>query len=586
MKTFIRYCHCSFILVVMMLLASCSKSDDNSGEAASLQSAPEQQTVVSEGAQPEPRPNILLIVVDDVAFNDLGIFGGEINTPNIDTLAKEGVVLTGFHASPNCSPTRAMLLSGTDNHVAGLGNMNEEMADNQRGNPGYEGYLNFSVAALPEILQEAGYHTYMTGKWHLGLTQETSPASRGFDKSFVLLQGGAGAFSNMLQIYGPNKAMYREDHKLLDALPEDFYSTRFYTEKMIEYIDSNQGDDQPFFAYLAFTAPHWPLQAPEESIAKYKGKYDAGYDVLLEQRLKALKARGLVAEDVEAFPRLAGEPRWEELNEEQQRYEAKKMEIYAAMVDDIDVYIGKLMDHLKTIGEYDNTFIFFMSDNGPEAHDLDHGWDGLAKFVESCCDNSYENIGKANSYIWYGPNWGQAGNTPLRMFKGFPSQGGVRVPAFAHYPKTVKQGVRYDKILTVMDVMPTILEVADIQHPGQHFRGREVVSMQGASMLAMLTGDAEATHADNYVVGWELFSKRALRQGDWKIIYAPYQEVFEPRVGGIKTDVWQLYNLASDPNEMHDLADKHPDKLQEMIGLWDVYVKTNGVILPDKISGY
>ena len=532
------------------------------------------------------RPNVLLVVVDDMAFNDLGIFGGEINTPNIDSMAREGVVLTNFHVAPNCSPTRAMLLSGTTSHTAGLGNMFEELPDNQRGQPGYEGYLNFRVAALPELFQDAGYHTYMTGKWHLGLEDFNGPDDRGFERSFSLVQGGAGAFSNMLAIFGKDKALYREDGELLDSLPDDYYSTRHQAEKMIEYIDSNHADGKPFFSYLAFTSPHWPLQAPEESIAKYKGKYDEGYDVLKARRLQALQDRGLAPAGIEPFPRFPGEKPWDELTEEEKRYQAKLMEIYAAMVDDVDIYLGKVIAHLKRIGEYENTFIFFMADNGPEAHNLTAGWHGLAEHIEECCDNSYDNIGKPNSYVYYGQNWGQAGNTPLRMYKGYPSQGGVRVPAFAHYPEGIKTGSQDNQVLTVMDVMPTLLELAGIEHPGNRYKDREVVAMKGSSMLPVLTGDAQTVHADDYVIVWELFGKRAIRKGDWKINYTPYHEVREPRHAGIKTDVWQLYNLAQDPAEMNDLSAEQPEKLAEMVAHWDEYVEENGVILPDKSSGY
>ena len=379
----------------------------------------------------DSRPNVLLIVVDDVAFNDLSLFGSEIRTPNIDALAREGVFLTNFHVSPNCSPTRAMLFSGTDSHNAGLGNMFEDLAPNQAGNPGYEGYLNFQVAALSELFLEAGYNTYMTGKWHLGLTRETSPAARGFEKSFAPLQGGAGAFGNMLPIIGPGKALYRVNGEQLDTLPEDFYSTKFYTELMQEYIGADLDNGKPFFAYLSYTSPHWPLQAPQESIARYKGVYDAGYDVLADQRLQNLKDRGLVDADVEPFPRLLDERPWDELTPEEQRYQAKIMEIYAAMVDDVDVYIGRMIDYLKEIGEYENTVIFFMSDNGPEGHAMEKTFPEVAVWADECCDNSYENIGNADSYVWLGPNWARAGNTPLRMFKGLYQPGrGTRPSVF------------------------------------------------------------------------------------------------------------------------------------------------------------
>ena len=305
------------------------------------------------------QPNILLIVADDLGLNDIGHFGSEIHTPNIDSLARDGIVFTNFYASITCSPTRSMLLSGIDNHLAGLGTMGEVLTEDYAGLPGYEGYLNYRVASAAEIFQQAGYHTYMTGKWHLGLSLETSPYARGFDKSFVLLQGGAGAFSNMLPAFGPGKAKYREDKDIVTELPENFYSTRFYTERMISYIDQNMSYNRPFFAYLAFTAPHWPLQAPRESIEKYRGKYKQGYDKLREYRLNRLKELGWVKTSVKPYPLLHDHRPWSELTDTERRYEERLMETYAAMVDDMDVYIGKLIRYLKIIGEYENTAIFF-----------------------------------------------------------------------------------------------------------------------------------------------------------------------------------------------------------------------------------
>ena len=540
----------------------------------------------SSGAE-DSRPNVLLIVVDDVAFNDLSLFGSEIRTPSIDALAREGVFLTNFHVSPNCSPTRAMLFSGTDSHNAGLGNMFEDLAPNQEGNPGYEGYLNFQVAALSELFLEAGYHTYMTGKWHLGLTRETSPAGRGFEKSFGPLQGGAGAFGNMLPIVGPDKALYREDGVTLEELPEDFYSTPFYTELMQEYIGADLDDGKPFFAYLSYTSPHWPLQAPQESIARYKGAYDTGYDVLADQRLQNLKDRGLVGADVEPFPRLLDERPWDELSPEEQRYQAKIMEIYAAMVDDVDVYIGRMINYLKEIGEYENTVIFFMSDNGPEGHAMEKTFPEVAAWAEECCDNSYENIGNADSYVWLGPNWGRAGNTPLRMFKGYTSQGGVRAPAFFHYPRAMQTAVTNDSVVTVKDVMPTLLELAGIEHPGAGtFQGREVQSMQGRSIVPILTGERATIREPGDFMGWELFGKQAIRQGDWKILYVPSIPSRDVRLPVLKPGQWQLYNLADDPAEMNDLAGSNPAKLKEMLALWEQYTTENNFIYPDTLTGY
>ena len=558
-----------FIILVSCCLAACSSPDtDTSGRMDS-------------------RPNVLLIVVDDMAFNDLGLFGSEIRTPNIDALAREGVFLTNFHVSPNCSPTRAMLFSGTDSHNAGLGTMFEDLSPNQKGNPGYEGYLNFQVAALSELFLEAGYNTYMTGKWHLGLTQETSPGARGFEKSFALLQGGAGAFANMLPIVGPGKALYRENGVTLEELPEDFYSTPFYTELMMEYIGADLDDGKPFFAYLSYTSPHWPLHAPQESIARYKSVYDAGYDALHGKRLQNLKDLGLVGVDVEPFPRLLDETPWDELSPEKQRYQAKIMEIYAAMVDDVDVYIGRMIDYLKEIGAYENTVIFFMSDNGPEGHDFEESFPEAAEWADECCDNSYENIGNADSYVWLGPNWARAGNTPLRMFKGYPSQGGVRAPAFFHYPRALQSGAMNDSITTVKDVMPTLLELAGIEHPGAGpYQGREVLAMQGRSVAPILTGERNTIREPGDYMGWELFGKQAIRQGDWKILYVPSIPSRDVRLPVLKPGQWQLYNLAADPAEMNDLAASNPQKLQEMLALWEQYTTENNFIYPDSLSGY
>ncbi len=520
-------------------------------------------------------PNILLIVVDDMGYTDLGVFGGEIETPRLDALARSGIMLTNFHAAATCSPTRAMLLSGTDHHLAGLGNMNAATAPNQRGHVGYEGYLNFRVATLAELLRDAGYRTYMTGKWHLGLDPETSPAARGFDRSYVLLQGGGGHFDH-LGLSPAGDAQYREDGRLVE-LPPDFYSTRFYARKLVEYLDIDREDDRPFFGYLAFSAPHWPLQAPKSSIAKYAGRYDEGYDVLHAERMNRLTERGLWTPGPVPFRRLAAEKAWTELTDEEQRVESRKMEIYAAMVDDVDVHVGQVIDYLESIGEFDDTLIFFMSDNGAEGHDLTAASEQFIDYIEACCDNGYDNLGQADSYVFYGPNWARAGVGPYRMFKAFSSQGGIHVPAFVSYPALGDAARKSDSFATVMDIMPTFLELAGTAHPGTEYRGRAVLPMKGRSMLPMLRGETDRVHPPDTVTGWELFGKRAIRQGDWKLLWEP-----EPYGPGS----WQLYDLSVDPTESNDLSGAEPEVLQEMIGHWERYATENNVILPNEVSGY
>ena len=530
------------------------------------------------------RPNILFIVADDLGYTDLGVYGSEIETPNLDMLARDGVMFSNFYTAPTCSPTRAMLLSGVDNHPAGMGSMYREIAPNQVGKRGYEEHLHTRVATIAELLGDVGYHTYMTGKWHLGYRDDNSPAARGFERSFASLAGGAGHF-DMLPIVGPGSAPYRENSDMVDALPEDFYSSRFFTRKMIDYIESDRDDDRPFFGYLAYTAVHWPLQAPDESIAKFRGRYDDGYDALHTRRVARLKELGLLSEATEAYPRLAEEPVWTDLTAEQQQRETRMMEIYAAMVSDIDIYVGELVAYLKSIDKFEDTFIVFMSDNGAEGHPVGTSIGAVARWLDVCCDNSYENMGKQDSFLWYGASWARASVGPWRMFKGFTAEGGIRSPAFVHYPEFAEDQIN-DKLVTVKDVMPTVLDLVGVVHPGTAYKGREVVPMSGRSMLPMLRGESDVTHAPDEAIGWELFGKTAIRQGDWKITQEPDDAFWSARDPVAEAYQWKLFNLAEDPTELNDVAGQNPGKLREMIRLWDEYEERNGVIIPNQVMGY
>ncbi|MEZ5892915.1 MAG: arylsulfatase [Parvularculaceae bacterium] len=510
------------------------------------------------------RPNVLLIVADDLGYADLSLFGSEIPTPNIDALAKSGMLLTNFYANMACSPTRAMLMSGVDSHLAGLGVMGRATNPEQQGQPGYEGYLNFRVASLADLMKDAGYHTYMTGKWHLGDTVETGPRARGFEQSFISIDGAAHLGG--LSWDGPGLAPYRDGDDMV-TVGDDFYSTRFYTERMLDYIDAGRGDGKPFFAYMAYTAPHWPLQAPQASIAKFAGMYDDGYEALYKRRFARMKALGFIPEDAEELPPVAGQPSWEELTADEQRSESRKFEVYAAMVSDLDAYIGRVVDHLKAIGEYDNTFIFFMSDNGPEDQRRDVDNAAIAEWVAKCCDNSYDNLGKPTSYIMYGPNWARASSVAFYRAKSTGYEGGIHVPAFAAGPG-VGAGVRNDQLVTVMDVLPTLLDLADAQHPGATYRGEPVLAPQGRSMLATLSDPKHSIHDASTAVGWELFGHRAVRQGEWKLVW-------DAAKGEDAT--WELFNLTEDPEEQHDLSKAEPARLQTMISLWNDYHEDNGL---------
>jgi arylsulfatase A-like enzyme len=528
------------------------------------------------------RPNFLVIVADDLGFSDIGAFGAEINTPNLDRLAYAGCRFTDFHSAPACSPTRAMLLTGTDHHVAGIGTMLEVAAPGFAGAPGYEGYLNERVVALPELLRDAGYLTLMAGKWHLGYTIETSPWARGFERSFALLPAGASHYGvRKGGGFSPIPTLYTEDDRFV-TVGEDFYSSDFYADTLLGYLRDRPdlNGDRPFFAYLPFQAPHWPLQAPAETIANYRGRYDAGPDALRESRLAALTRLGLCPPDVTPHPVVAdGAPEWGDMTDDERGLSARSMEVYAAMVERMDFNIGRVIDYLTETGELADTVVIFLSDNGAEGAIVEamplRGAQ-IAAQIEKHCDNSLDNLGGPTSYIWYGPRWAQAATAPSRLHKAFTTEGGIRVVGFATWPGFARQGQIGTAFATVMDIAPTVLELACVAHPGTAYRGREVVPMRGRSMVTYLSDAADAVHDADTGTGWELFGRRAIRQGAWKALYLP-----APYGPG----AWQLYDLSRDPGEIDDLAASQPDKLAELLGLWDRYVEENGVVL-DPVSVY
>jgi len=308
------------------------------------------------------KPNILLIVADDMGYTDIGPFGAEIATPTLDELAEEGVLLTNFHVLPTCSPSRSVLLLGVDNHLAGLGAMGERTTPKQKGKPGYEGFLNNTVAHMPRLLKDAGYHTYMVGKWHLGEEKEHRPSRKGFEQTFALLEGGGSHWADRLGVTPTIPMHYARNGEVLDSLPKDFYSTRSYTDHLLEWLDQDKDDDKPFFAYVAYTAPHDPLHAPKEYIEKYKGKYDEGFNALREARYEKLKSLGILPDSVAMHPWNA--PEWNQLPNEEKAAAARDMEVYAAMIDYMDEQIGRIIDRLKDHGKLDNTMVVFISDNG------------------------------------------------------------------------------------------------------------------------------------------------------------------------------------------------------------------------------
>jgi arylsulfatase len=527
-------------------------------------------------AQEAERPNFLILVADDMGYSDLGSYGGEIATPVLDQLARDGVRFTGFYVSPTCSPTRSMLLSGTDMHVAGLGNMASMLAPNQLGQAGYEGVLNEQVVTVASLLRDGGYHTYMTGKWHLGYEPDQIPRARGFERDFSLLSGGASHFADGWNLEWQRPvAPYTEDGRPLESLPGDFYSTKTYTDKMIEYIESNRGDGQPFLAYMAYTAPHGPLHVPNDWLRRYKDRYDVGWDVVKEVRFRRMKELGIVDEGVERAPRLWFTPRSIDLTPAVNSMLGRKMEIYASMTEYLDRDIGRLLDYLREIGEYENTVIIFFSDNGAEGNDLRAmlsgrpGTRGYLHAARNFAEDSPLMWGRKGTYPEYGVGWATVGMTPFRLYKGFLSEGGIRSPLIVRGPGVRGAGtINKSAVLHVMDIAPTLLELAGIRHPDT-YEGREVLPMAGESWVSMLAGESDSPRGPEDWVGFEFLGMRALRQGDWKLLW-----LYEP----VGIDDWQLFNLAEDPAELRDLSDQYPEKKQELLASWDAYVDQFNII--------
>jgi arylsulfatase len=505
-----------------------------------------------------------------MGFSDVGAFGGEIKTPNIDALAQLGFRGTSFYVSPSCAPTRAMLMSGTDNHVAGLGNQKEALTENQKDKPGYEGHINDRVVTIASLLRDAGYHTYMAGKWHLGEEVEHDPYNRGFEKAYTLLQGGTSHFGDEWMMYANYTPIYRENGERVHV-PYGFFSSAFYTDKIIEYIDSAK-DDKPFFAYLALTAPHDPLHLPDDWLERYKSRYDAGYEALREERLKRMKDLGIVPIDTQLshpFPMI---PKWDSLNDEQKRMMARRMELHAGMVENLDHHLGRLFTHLKNKGVYNNTLIIFFSDNGASPTEV-HNYPGTtSEWHARNSDNRFENMGRRGSRVSIGPAWALASNTPLRHFKGVHAEGGIRAPLIIAGPGVTISGQFDPAFIHVMDIAPTLLEVAGIPVTDlNNYHGHEVQSMRGISLLPFLAGDTDIVRDDRESVAWESLGWRAIRQGRWKAVWLA--SPFGP-------DDWQLFDVVADISERHDLADKNKARLNELILLWEEYADEVGVVLP------
>ncbi|MDN2658602.1 MULTISPECIES: arylsulfatase [Neptunomonas] len=566
-------------------------------------------TSQAESNSEDTRPNILVIMADDLGYSDLSAFGSEIQTPNIDSLASTGRMLTNFHTAAVCSPTRASLMTGVDHHLAGLGNMAEVVGLNiVRDKPlsapwgqsntytfdnipdGYRGYISEKTVTMPELLSDAGYHTYMVGKWHLAfdvlaptqkqkrwyrLKESALPYARGFEKSFSLVDG-AGAHYAPPQIPTPlDLTLYAEDDRVFPAkeLPKDFYSTEFFTDKLLSYIDASQEDGKPFFAYAAYTAPHWPLQAPQDFIDEQKGRYDEGYEVVKEKRLARMQELGLLKNVSEPSPGAIGPKSWNDLTPEEQQKEAKAMEIYAAMVTNLDHHVGRLISHLKDIGEYDNTFIIFMSDNGAEAAPA-----FMLPIPGTQVDESLENMGKPGSVVAYGPRWAEVSSAPFRFFKGFTgAEGGTASPLIVKLNHQAEQRPTSDARLQVTDIFPTVLDVAGVDVPGSVYKGKEIFEPKGVSFLSSLQKPEafSAVHPEGTVFADELMGASYVVKDNWKLA----QQAPLSKTPVFRKDVpFSLYDLSTDRAETRDLSATHPEVVEQMKQAYQVYLRDNNVL--------
>jgi len=495
------------------------------------------------------KPNIVLIVADDLGFGDIGCYGGDIKTPNIDKLSHRGIKFSSFHTAPMCAPTRAMLLSGNDNHIAGMGS---------QGNVtkvfGYEGRLTNRIVTIPALLKQSGYHTYMAGKWHLGKTPESNPHQKGFERSFVLLEGAGNHYNNRSALY--NKlSSYTEDGNPT-SWTEGNYSTDFYTDKLIEYIDSDKRDNKPFFAFAAYTSPHWPLQVDKKYWEKYKGLYDDGYEKLRERRLISLKRAGIIPKNAISPPSHVRVMPWDSLSKQEQRKEARKMELYAGMVDNLDHNIGRLMKHLKDIGEYKNTLFVFMSDNGAANRDFinDDRFTNLKEYY----NDDFDNMGNANSYISYGPQWAEAGSSPFRYYKDFATEGGTNTTMIICGPNVNRKNEIHHGFTSLLDLAPTFYEMANLTYP-KAYQGNKVYPLKGNSLIPFVSGKSNEIHDSTYVFALEHYGNAMLRKGNWKI--TNFTRPF-------KIDNFALYNLSNDIGEQINLKELEKEKYAELLNEW------------------
>ncbi len=504
------------------------------------------------------KPNIIIILADDMGYSDLGSFGSEINTPNLDLMAEEGLKMTNFYNTSRCCPTRASLLTGLYPHQAGVGHM-----VNEREHAGYRGMLSDSCVTIAEALKEGGYSTFMAGKWHLNDRPEHWPVRQGFDRYFGLLDGANSHFGN--RPYRPNqKLTYALDDKVYQP-GDDFYSSDTYTDFAMQFIEENKDSGKPFFLYLAFTAPHWPLHAPEEDIARYRGRYMEGWDNLRRQRYEKMLEMGIINRAEKLSPRDENVPDWDSLSEEEKKRWDDKMAVYAAMVDRMDQNIGRLRAKLMELGQDENTIIMFLSDNGGSYESISG-----PSFTAEIREASQKPASDPTSFTAYQYEGANVSNTPFRKFKRWEHEGGVATPFIAYYPGVIKPGTVNHQAAHVIDLMTTSLDLAGVKYP-ESYKGVPVKPMEGISLKPLLQGQKWEGHKEIF---FEHEGNRAVRQGEWKLV-SEYPE-----------GNWALYNMVRDRAELNDVSAEHPEKVKELKSLYEKWASRANVVPFARLEEY
>jgi arylsulfatase len=493
-------------------------------------------------------PNIIVILADDLGFSDVGCYGSEIDTPNIDRLAANGVRFTQFYNTARCNPSRAALLTGLHPQRSGMAWIPENL-----GLPAYLGHLNAQCVTIPEVLKPAGYTTLMSGKWHVGIEEGQWPLDRGFDRFFGLV-GGAGSYWEVLPGEDFKMAL---DGDLWRPDPGDksYYFTDAVTDRAIEFVSTATKRTNPFFLYLAYTAPHWPLHAPEKEIAKYRGRYREGWDAIRESRYRRQIKLGIIDKKWALSPRDSAIPAWETVSPADQDQWDLRMAVYAAMIDRMDQGIGRLLGELERAGKLDNTLVIFLSDNG-----------GCGIDPPRTTAGSDPNIppGPQGGYWGYGEPWANVSNTPFRKFKQFIHEGGIATPLICSWPV----GIRAQNGLNhqpghIVDIMPTLMEVAGASYP-QERNGEKIHVLEGSSFASVFRGEVRPEHE---VICWEHTGNQGVRMGDWKLV-----AVRNAKAG------WELYNLKEDRSEMNDLAGQYPDRVADMSRRYEKWAADSGLI--------